>query len=43
MTFAERQAARLAAATPEAGQEAEAPVTLRWTLQKKLLQLTLIQ
>ena len=27
MTFAEKQAARLAAATPEAGQEAEAPVT----------------
>jgi hypothetical protein len=27
MTFAERQAARLAAATPEAGQEAEAPDT----------------
>jgi hypothetical protein len=34
MTFAERQAARLAAATPEAGQEAEAPVTTMDTAEE---------
>jgi hypothetical protein len=34
MTFAERQAALLAAATPEAGQEAEAPVTTMDTAEE---------
>jgi hypothetical protein len=34
MTFAERQAARLAAATPEAGQEAEAPDTTMDTAEE---------